>query len=568
MIKRSAQKNIFDALLFALLIAIALMLGGIGRFFSIYGVYINDLGFILSTCIFIGLYSFWIISVYLRIMQSRVRDFLMLIGAAIIFWILIRTIKWSAFEFVIFEDRFLWYMYYIPMVMLSLFFFFIALYVGEDEEYRHDKRWGLLYIPAVLIILAVLTNDIHGLAFDINIDVHAYGQDYTHGVVYYIALAFILLMVLISSFIILRKFSSSRSVRKKALLPAIIIAITIIYSVLYIVTPTYGLGYYLDLTIFGCSMAIALLESFIRTGLIHSNIRHSECFSMASVGAQILNNEGEVVYISENALPLAKSDFKTLLKDKTISLAPAILSHIAPIQGGYVVWNSDVSQIKDMIENLKALNDKLYKEVDLLALENEQKSESARLQKINDLHGIMLNDILPLSERIKRDIEDTTPEKDIKRLLFKTSMSSTYIKRKVNLILTEQTEKCIYIEDMRYCFLESFQLLRLYDKTCAINITDDCDIGLDVAIICLDIYHKIIDITDYSFDTLYITLSFDESNIRFAVQISGDVKLCREDIVAEMTDGIKGELRVVDETDSYHISLTIPKHGTAKGGGV
>ncbi len=561
MVKKLTQKAYLSILVFASLIIFAITLDNLKNIFPISDSYLNRVTFTVSICIYIGVYSYWTISVYRRIMQNHVRNYLMLIGANIILWITIRTIKWSAFDFVIFEDRILWYMYYIPMIMLTLFFLFISLYVGKPEDYQPSKKWLLLYIPAVLILIAILTNDIHGLAFIIDKTTHAYGRDYSHGPVYFIALFFILSMVIMSSFIIVRKFSLLKEARKKALMPALVITITILYCVIYIIKPNYGIGYVIDLTVFGCTMAIALLEAFIRTGLIHSNMGHSECFAMADIRAQILDSEGAVVYISENSTPITKANFDILKKDNTVSFNPGSLSQIAPISGGYVVWNSNVAQISEMIKNLKIINNKLFKEVDTLTLENEQKSEGARLRKLNDIQDIMLQEILPLSEKMKSEIENSpkVQEAELKRLLFETSMTSTYIKRKVNLILTEQTEKSICVEDMRYCFLESFQLLKLYEITCAINIIDSCNISLNAAIASFDLYQNIIESAKYNFNTVYVTYNFNNDSMTFAVQISGDMSLSYNDLLTDKLGTQKGEIRFLNETDSYYISLVMPK---------
>ncbi len=560
MAKYSTKKTVFDTLIFAFLIIVATAFSNTNYMLITQNLFLNSIGFMLSICIYIGLYSYWIISVYTRIMQSQVRNYLMVIGANIIFWITIRTIKWSAFEFVAFGDRLLWYMYYIPMIMLTLSFFFISLCVGENEEYRPNKKWNLLYIPAIALVVAVLTNDMHLLAFDIDITTHAHGKDYSHGPVYYLVLLFILGMVIMSSIIIVRKFSASKNARKKVLWPALVITAAIVYTVLYIITPNYGIGHLLDLTVFGCTMAIALLETFIRTGIIHSNMGHSACFATANIRAQILNSEGDVVFISENALPIAKEEFEVLKRDKRATFNSSTITQIAQIQGGYVAWNSDVSQIRNMIKTLQKLNGKLYKEVDILTFENEQKSENARLNKLNDLHGIMLKEILPLSEKIKLDIEqgDRT-QIELKRLLFETSITSIYIKRKVNLILTEQTEKCICAEDMRYCFLESFQLLRLYNITCAINIVNNQNLSLNAAMASFDLYQNIIESAKYNFYAVYVTYNFDEKNMMFTVQISKDAKLQHSDFVIDKITAQKGEIKFLDETDSYYISLVMPK---------
>ncbi len=559
--KKSTQKNILDAFVFFSLIIFAIVIDNIIRLVPIYNFFIYGLSFIFSTSVYIGVYSYWITSIYKRIMQNRVRNYLMLIGANIIFWLSTRSIKWSAFEFVIDADRFLWYMYYIPMISLSLLFLFVSLYVGEKEDYRPSTKWNLLYIPAILLIIAILTNDIHKAAFHINTSVHAYGRDYTYGPVYYIVAMFILSMVVLGAAIIIRKFSVSKSARKKAVGPAIVIIIIILYTIAHIYMPVYGIGYYIDITVFGCTMAIVLLEIFIRTGLIHSNMGHSECFSMANISTQILNNKGETVYISDNSLPVSKGDFETLKAEKSVFFNSSTLSQIAPINGGYVLWNSDVSQITNMIEKLKTISDKLYKEVDLLTIENEQKSEKTRLLKLNDLHNIMLKEIMPISDKIKREIQSRTiaNETEIKRLLFETSMNSTYIKRKVNLILTQQTEEFICAEDMRYCFLECFQLLKLYDITCVINIINDFEMSIKTAIASFDLYQNIVQSVDYNFDAIYVTYNTDENNIVFVLQISGDINLKASDIISDNLDILKGKIKIIDETDSYYISLIVPK---------
>ncbi len=559
--KKSTQKTVLEVAIFATLLTSASVLGNLEVFLPFFSAFTYYLSFLLSICLYIGLFSYWMLSIYKRIMQSHVRNYLMMIGALIIFWVAIRTVKWTAFIFVTFEDRILWYMYYIPMIMLAVFFFFTALCVGENEDYRLNKKWYLLFIPAVLLIIAVLTNDIHGMAFTLDIYTHAYAQDYSHGIIYYIVLVFILSLVLMASIIIISKFSSLKSAKKAAIWPALIIITCLAYSIAYIIKPLYGVGYYIDLTIFGCTMAIALLESFIKTGLIHSNINHSECFAMADIKAQVLSNNGDVVYKSKNALPLKTADFNKLKTENTISVSEGILCHMSPIKGGYVSWNSDVSHIQDMINNLKALNAKLYKEVDILTLENEQKSESARLQKLTNLHNIMLKEILPFSEKIQSEILEKSKDRaqEIKRLLFETSMTSTYIKRKVNLILTQQTEKFISTQELKLCFLESFQLLKLYSKTCVINIINEYDMSLETAILCLDLYQGIIEKTNYNFDAVYITYNLDATDIIFTVQISGDIILSYNELELDKFIPKTCTVQLSDETDSYLISLTMPK---------
>ncbi len=526
--------------------------------------FLNKIAYCLSIGIYIGIFAYWIISIYNRIMERHVRTYLMLIGANIIFWITIRAIKWSAFRYAILEDRILWYMYYIPMLLLPMLFLFTTLSVGKDEDYRPNKKWSLLWIPTVSLLVMVLTNDVHGFVLQIDKTVHAYGRDYSHGTGYYMVLVYILGLIIFSLGMIIRKFSISAQARKASRLPVAVILCVIIYNVAYIIKPNYGIGFYLDLTVFTCVMVIAFLEACIHTGLIQSNMGYGEFFIMADIRAQILDEGGDVVYISENALPLTRENFELLKGKKTLPLNRNTIMNMEAIHGGYVSWNSDVSQIHDMIKQLKILNEKLHKEVDILTLENEQKSENTRLKKLNDLHNIMVQEVLPFGEKIKSEIQAKSEAgvEEINRLLFETCMTSTYIKRKVNLILTEQTEKCISTDEMHRAFLESFQLLRIYGRFCQINITEDYDMSLDVAMLCHDLYQNIIEKMNYEFDIIYINYNQRETNLVFSIELATEMKINLrefEEFECEKLLSLNGRMKNHLEDEGYYFSLVIPK---------
>ncbi len=552
--KNFTLKSVFKVVLFVSLLIFASMLHFVNIILPEELQFLVSLSLVVSTGILIGIFSYWTVSVYSRIMQSHVRTYLILIGVCINFWIAVRSIKWYAFRNMIFEDRLFWYLYYIPMILLPLFFFLTSLYVGENEDYRASKKWKLIFGPALLLVLLVLTNDFHKLAFEYDLTLHVYALDYNHGPVYYLVCIFVFSLVIMSIVVIVRKFKVSPNVRKAVFLPSLIIVCTLVYTALYIIKPSYGIGYYIDLTTFGCSVAVALLESFMKSGLIHSNTGYSKCFSMSDIRAQILSESGEVFYISETALPLVRENFQALKSLKTMPLNSNTLLHMEKIRGGYVAWSSDVSEISVMIKNLKSLNEKLYAEVDILSLENEQKSERARTEKLNDLHNIMLKEVLPFSQKIKSEMTKNSDMQidKMKKLLFETGMTSTYIKRKVNLILTAQTENCINGDEMRRCFLESFQLLEFYGKTCVINIKNACSLSLENAIFSFDLYQSIIEKTEYGFDTIYITYNFQKDSIVFAVQISTEKNIALSDL------DIKN-VQILKENEGYHFSVTMIK---------
>lgn len=61
--------------------------------------------------------------------------------------------------------RMCWYLYYIPCMMIPTLGLNAAILMGEEEEKNTKKRTAALVIPAILFVVAVLTNDFHQLVF-------------------------------------------------------------------------------------------------------------------------------------------------------------------------------------------------------------------------------------------------------------------------------------------------------------------------------------------------------------------------------------------------------------------
>ena len=122
-------------------------------------------GGIVRSLIYIALYIGWGISVSKRIIQTQVRHYMVSVSGLMVFWFVIRTIKYF-FITDIGIIRQLWYWFYLPMLFIPLFSLFVAISLGKPENARLSKTaLLLLYIPTLLCLLLVLTNDLHQLVF-------------------------------------------------------------------------------------------------------------------------------------------------------------------------------------------------------------------------------------------------------------------------------------------------------------------------------------------------------------------------------------------------------------------
>lgn len=73
---------------------------------------------------------------------------------------------------------------------------FAMLNIGKPENTNNRKY--LLIIPAAVLVLLVMTNDFHQLAFVFEPDFHNWNKQYSYGPVYYVIAVWIFILVLSS----------------------------------------------------------------------------------------------------------------------------------------------------------------------------------------------------------------------------------------------------------------------------------------------------------------------------------------------------------------------------------
>ena len=80
------------------------------------------------------------------------------------------------------------------MLFIPLLCVFVALSLGKPENYRLPKWTSLLYIPTTLLLLLVLTNDLHQLVFVFPADAAAWlDTDHGYGAGYFAVMGYIAL---------------------------------------------------------------------------------------------------------------------------------------------------------------------------------------------------------------------------------------------------------------------------------------------------------------------------------------------------------------------------------------
>lgn len=473
-------------------------------------------GGIARSLIYIALYIGWGISVSKRIIQVQVRYYLIAVSGLMVFWFVIRSMRYY-FITDIGIARQLWYLYYLPMLFIPLFSLFVAISLGKPENARLSKTALLLLsIPTVLCLLLVLTNDLHQLVFsfpegavwtDIN-------NGYTFG--YYIVLGWEILCALAAFVIMIIKCRLSY---RKKYLPFLLLACSIVYAFIYVSGVEWMQLIGGDIAAAQCLMFTGILESCIQCGLIQTNTGYEELFMVSRLGAQITDQGNTVCLASSNARELTgeqRMSAKThpVLADKTT------LIKSKPIRFGHVLWQEDVSEFTEAIEQIEE-NCRDLSERNRIRRKNlETKKKILSLQEKNRAADVLNRETTGQISMIEHLLTQYDTENDAQKrekLLAGAAVLGAYIKRYGNLLLVSHREETADICDLSRCFEDSFVNLELLD------VKYLCTLPADVILATKDmlrIYHTFETILeDCLFDLHSVWVNARERKGQFLVSI-------------------------------------------------
>ena len=139
----------------------------------------------LRSFIYIGVYAAWGLSVRQRIVQKQVRRYLTSVSVLLILWFVFRSAKYFIFWQPI-PIRYLWYLFYLPMLFVPMLALLIAMSLGKPDTYRLPGSTAVLWLISGALLLLVLTNDLHQLVFTFPQDAALWSDtNYGYGIGYF-----------------------------------------------------------------------------------------------------------------------------------------------------------------------------------------------------------------------------------------------------------------------------------------------------------------------------------------------------------------------------------------------
>ena len=404
----------------------------------------------------------WGFSISSRILHCDDRRWLLPGCAMTVLWLFLRTVKYRFFS----GDtvtRHLWYLYYVPQILAPLFSLFAALQLGRREGAAFSRRWYLLFIPAALLIGGILSNDLHQLAFCAVPGAATLQADYTHGWMYYLAMTWIVGLLLATGIIVYRKCRISES-RRYAWVPLCAFLSGIVLCALSFAN-TYTFHKMPECF---CLTFAAFWESCLQVGLIPTNGYYRYFFSESTVAAQIVDGQGRPVYRAQNAPDLTAGQLDAAAREAILLNADTRLQS-APVQDGRVYWVEDISKINRIQAQLAEINARLSEENELIQAENELKRQRAQIEEKNRLMDEMIALVQPQLLQINRLLEEENAQALNVQNLKQVCLLGAYVKRRVNLALICDQKTVVPVDELAHCIRESLTYLTQYGAVCALH---------------------------------------------------------------------------------------------------
>lgn len=343
--------------------------------------------------IYLVVVTVWIASLVRRILSKEVRKGMIIVGALLMGWVVVRLIKWQRIEIDL-VDRYLWYLYYlfqlgIPAVMLWL--------IWKIDHPSENPRWLVAIIMTNICLFGlVITNEFHQWVFHFETGLSNGTLQYHYNIGMFFVLLGVLIPTIIGGGILLWKSQKMLWLRSSALALG-----TLVLLILYTIGYLFGVPFAResDVTVTSGVLTLIIIESVIASGLIPANTKYFKLFEHSSLDIQIIDEEGIPIFQSKIAEPI---DSETIAKFRAKSqgamvLTPDSVLYANPTIGGTAFWREDIGIIRRLEQEVETSVKKLELVNSVLA------QEQRMLREINEVREKEL-----LFKELREELEDNT----------------------------------------------------------------------------------------------------------------------------------------------------------------
>lgn len=489
----------------------------------------------IRTALYLLLFTLWGFSLGRRIIQRQALHCLRLTAALMLLWLILRTLKYSVVTGPA-AGRYIWYLYYLPMLFLPLLCVYIALSMGKSEDYRLSRGTGMLSIIPAALFLLVITNDLHQqvFAFKSGVPGLPVSGTYSYRPLYFICLGW---MVVCMAFSLVCLFRKSRipSGEGKRITPFVLGCAMLLYSILYLSGIPAVRWWFGDMNVMFCLMYAAIYESCIRCRMIPSNTGYVELFEASTLAACIADRSGRIVLRSR----AAGEDMTCPQEGQRIVRPDGMRISSAPISGGYAVWQDNVRQLAELRTRLNAnkeemeRNKKKLKDAYLIQKNLYELTEKNRIY--NELEAKHSRQTAQMRQMLAQCERSGPAER--RSLLKKVLLLGTYIKRSANLYFLSSEYQWLPQQELRLTVDEAVRALTACGTECGVIYRTTEPMRASEVVRLFDLLEIVAETTVDDLHSLFISVS--DSAMDLSVECAADLSvIASPEVTVRQEDGL------------------------------
>lgn len=446
----------------------------------------------------------WQYTITTKITQKAMRSHLTAQNIVNILYLTVRFVQ-DAFLYVnIPWMRFTGYFINIAAIFIPLFGLYGSFYLGKADDYRISKKWYLLLIPACLLSVLALTNDLHHFFYYImpeESQPNLYFHPYIGTCIVYIwGLSIISYQV----YVIYRRNGTTKSDSLyRKLIPFYEPILLLLFSIPYAAT-AYVVRF--ELVEYSAGLIFILVlcwQLYILVGLIPVNTQYEEVFRRSTVAMQILSPNDERIAVSENAAEITPAMLEALKQNQHFSATEDITMNLHQIPGGYMVWQTDLSQINQALRELQRLNAELEEEQDLLAQEIRIQSDETSIQARNDIYDSLSSEVAGQLILLTALLSESFSTDDWNRIC----LIGTYIKRFCNLRLTYQEQQTIPMGDLAISLQDIAKCMKNLGIRTSLDFCPTSNLEPELILLITKTLEEILEEADFRLTSVAIQIS-------------------------------------------------------------
>ena len=380
-----------------------------------------------QTVLALAIYTIWLILLYIRIFDKTLKKYVLSIGVLLVFWMAIRMVKRYTTGYV---TEILWYLYYIPLLMIPTFYYNCSSYLINS---KNKKRRIVAIIISIILFLLVITNSLHNIVFKIKSNIN----DYNHNIGYFIIVAWILCLIVVAIINLIK--SSKNKGYKNIISISIIILIGLVYTILYI--KNVPVIRKTNMSVIIGTLFCVGLEMMLDFNLIPNNFRYKKIFKNSNLPLEIISQDGKTRIATNHSINLKENIINDIKDNKVKNTYKDnnIVKNVKAISGGYSIEEKDYSKINEYEEKLKSIQQELIEQETILQKQRKIATEIYETKLKGEIIELLDEKIEQkrnlINELIKEmKITDIDKMKNIKLLL-------NYCKRMSNLVISSYNKE-------------------------------------------------------------------------------------------------------------------------------